>query len=116
MKFRSSIASRLHAAWFGGVLFATASSSFAQDDVLAVGKQLFTQGATPPCAICHTLADAESTGQIGPVLDEIKPDAQRVLKALRNGLGQMPSFKGKLSEEQMQALATYVSTVTGGAR
>jgi len=37
------------------------------------GKQLFLQAAKPSepsCASCHTLADAKSTGTIGPNLDD----------------------------------------------
>ncbi|MGY4827766.1 SorU family sulfite dehydrogenase c-type cytochrome subunit [Sphaerotilaceae bacterium SBD11-9] len=85
-------------------------------DQLALGKKLFTQAATPACAICHTLQDAGSQGAVGPVLDEIKPDAARVANALRNGLGNMPPYKASLSEEQIQALARYVSKASGGAQ
>lgn len=80
---------------------------------IEMGRKLFTQGATPPCAICHTLQDAKSSGMVGPVLDEIKPDADRVAKALRNGLGQMPSYQATLTEAQILALARYVSKVAG---
>jgi sulfite dehydrogenase len=52
---------------------------------------------------------------VGPVLDEIKPNAQRVANALRNGLGSMPSYGGKLSDSQIEALARYVSKASGGA-
>ena len=76
---------------------------------MEMGKQLFTVGAQPACAICHTLTDAGSEGAIGPVLDELQPDASRVAKALREGLGAMPSFSETLSEEQIAALALYVS-------
>jgi sulfite dehydrogenase len=82
-------------------------------DYLA-GKSLFLK-AVPACAICHTLNDAGSEGAVGPVLDEIKPNAQRVAKALRNGLGSMPSFASKLSDSQIEALARYVSKASGGA-
>ena len=75
---------------------------------MALGKKLFTT-ATPACALCHTLKDAGAEGAVGPVLDELKPDATRVAKALRDGLGAMPSFKATLSEEQIAALALYVS-------
>jgi cytochrome c6 len=75
---------------------------------LELGKKLFTQGAIPSCTVCHTLKDADSAGTVGPVLDELKPDAQRVATALRNGLGAMPSYKSSLSEEQILALARYV--------
>ncbi len=86
----------------------------AADAELALGKRLFIQSAVPACALCHTLRDAGSEGAVGPVLDEIKPDAARVAKALRNGLGNMPAFK-TLSEAEINALARYVSTATGGA-
>ena len=76
---------------------------------MELGKQLFMVGAQPACAICHTLKDAGSEGAVGPVLDELQPDAARVTKALRDGLGAMPSFKETLSEEQIAALALYVS-------
>ena len=76
---------------------------------MELGKQLFLVGAQPACAICHTLKDAGAEGAVGPVLDELKPDAARVTKALRDGLGAMPSFKATLSEEQIAALALYVS-------
>jgi cytochrome c6 len=70
------------------------------------GRKIFTS-VTPACALCHTLKDAGATGTIGPSLDELKPDAERVAKALRNGIGQMPAFP-QLSEAQVQALARYV--------
>lgn len=82
------------------------------DAELALGRQVFLQGAKPACALCHTLRDAGAEGQIGPVLDELKPDAARVLKILRSGFGAMPSFAEKLSEAEMQAVARYVATVT----
>lgn len=74
------------------------------------GRKLFT-GVTPACAICHTLKDAGAAGAVGPSLDELKPDAARVVKALRNGIGQMPAFP-QLTEQQVQALARYVEQAT----
>jgi sulfite dehydrogenase len=90
----------------------------AADDAaaLAAGKALFTGGATPPCALCHTLKDAGTTGAIGPPLDEIQPDAARVETALRNGIGAMPSYKATLKEDQILALARYVAKASGGAK
>jgi len=79
------------------------------------GKLLFTT-AVPACAICHTLKDAGSEGVVGPVLDEIKPDAARVAKALLNGLGNMPSYKAILTEVQITALARYVSRASGAEK
>jgi len=80
---------------------------------LAAGKKIFTTKAAPACALCHTLKDADSSGDIGPVLDELKPDAARVEKAVRGGIGVMPSFKGLLSEDEIRTVAKYVSAVAG---
>ena len=82
-------------------------------DPLAAGRKRFTEGASPPCALCHTLADAGAAGAIGPVLDELKPDAERVAKAIRNGIGQMPSYRATLSDADIEALAEYVSKAAG---
>ena len=83
---------------------------------LQLGKTLFTVGANPPCATCHTLKDAGATGAVGPVLDELQPTAERVVAALKNGIGMMPSYQSSLSEAQMRALARYVAKASGGAR
>jgi mono/diheme cytochrome c family protein len=85
----------------------------AADD--ALGKQLFSKGATPPCAVCHALKDAGASGEVGPSLDELKPDAERVAKAIRNGIGQMPAFSS-LTEQQIDAIAQYVARATGAAK
>ena len=71
------------------------------------GRKLFNE-VVPACALCHTLKDAGAAGEVGPSLDELKPDHDRVVKALRNGIGQLPAFR-QLSEEQIQALARYVA-------
>lgn len=91
------------------------SSAVAGDTAtLARGKDLFTGAAVPACAICHTLADAGAEGAIGPDLDELKPTKDVVLKVIREGMGAMPSFAETMSEEDMQAVAEYVVSATGG--
>jgi cytochrome c6 len=80
------------------------------------GKALFTRGAVPACGLCHTLRDAGTEGAVGPVLDELKPDAARVAQALRNGIGQMPSYRASLSDVQIRALAEYVSAATAASQ
>lgn len=89
-----------------GVLLSTAWPAHAQED----GKKLFIS-STPACALCHRLKDAGAEGQIGPSLDELKPDAGRVMKALRVGIGQMPAFP-QLTEDQIKAIAVYVESAT----
>ena len=78
------------------------------------GKALFMEKAVPACAVCHALKDAGATGEIGPSLDELKPDAARVAKALRNGIGQMPAYKDSLNAAQIEALSKYVAKASGG--
>jgi len=90
----------------GALLAMTGPCVHADED----GRKLFAS-VTPACALCHTLKDAGATGAVGPSLDELKPDAQRVAKAVRNGIGQMPAFP-HLSEAQIQALARYVESAT----
>lgn len=75
---------------------------------MALGKKLFTT-TTPACALCHTLKDAGAEGAIGPVFDELQPDAARVTRALRDGIGSMPSFRAGLSDAEIAAIALYVS-------
>ncbi len=95
------------AAAFAALAFAALPAAAQADDE---GRRLFT-GVTPACALCHTLKDAGAAGAVGPSLDELRPDRERVIKALRNGVGQMPPF-GHLSEAQIQALARYVEAAT----
>ena len=82
---------------------------------MALARALFTKGAVPPCALCHTLKDAGAAGAVGPALDELQPDAARVVAALKNGIGAMPSYKATLTEAQMQALGRYVAKASGAA-
>ena len=99
------------------LLLATGLTAHAADDAtqMALGKKLFTT-AVPACAVCHTLKDAGAEGAVGPVLDELQPDAARVSKALRDGLGSMPSFKSSLTEAQIAAIALYVSKASRGEK
>jgi mono/diheme cytochrome c family protein len=105
---------RLAACGLAALLLAAPWAAQAADEAQrALGRQLFTQGAVPACALCHTLRDAGAEGAIGPVLDELKPDAARVAKAMRQGIGQMPSFVGRLTDAQIDAVARYVAAVAG---
>jgi mono/diheme cytochrome c family protein len=74
------------------------------------GKQVF---ASAGCGTCHTLADAGSSGTIGPDLDDAQPSKELAIDRVTNGAGAMPPFAGELSEQQIDAVATYVSTVAG---
>jgi sulfite dehydrogenase len=99
------------------LLVATQAAWADNAGLMAQGRLLFKQqSAMPACALCHTLKDAGAQGEVGPSLDELKPDAARVAKALRNGIGQMPSYRGKLTEQQIENLARYVAQASGAPR
>lgn len=75
----------------------------------AAGKSVFTAN----CGSCHTLKDAGTHGNVGPNLDQLKPAQPIVVRQVTNGGAIMPPFKNKLSQAQIQAVATYVSSVAG---
>ena len=78
----------------------------------AAGKAVFTGSAG--CSGCHTLADAQATGTVGPNLDQLKPSYDAAVAQVTNGGGAMPPFKGTLTEQQIKDVAAYVSTATQG--
>ncbi len=77
---------------------------------LAEGKAIFQSKG---CASCHTLKAAGASGTVGPNLDQKKPPKALVVERVTNGRRAMPSFKGQLSQAQIDAVATYVSSVAG---
>jgi cytochrome c553 len=77
----------------------------------AAGAQVF---ASAGCGGCHTLSAANASGSVGPNLDEAKPDHDLVVDRVTNGQGVMPSFKGQLSDQQIQDVAAYVVQSTSG--
>lgn len=66
------------------------------------------------CGACHTLAAAHATGTIGPNLDQLKPDYRHVTAQVTLGGAVMPSFKSKLTAQQIADVAAYVVKSTGG--
>jgi mono/diheme cytochrome c family protein len=98
-----------------GVPLVSPLAASAQDEPSAeLGKRIFIAEAQPPCGLCHALADAGTTGEIGPSLDELKPTEERVRAAVRDGVGVMPAYE-TLSEEEIAAVARYVATAVGQA-
>jgi mono/diheme cytochrome c family protein len=76
----------------------------------AKGKEIF---AAQGCGSCHTLSDAGTSGTVGPNLDEAKPSSDHVVEMVTNGSGAMPSFKDKLSQQEINDVAAYVSSAAG---
>lgn len=99
-----------HAAETGGGTTEGGTTTEAPAGDAAAGKQVFESAG---CVACHTLADAGSTGTVGPNLDDAKPPATLVVTRVTDGAGAMPSFKDKLTEQQIQDVAAYVSSVAG---
>ena len=76
---------------------------------VAAGKEIFLAN----CGSCHTLADAGTSGAVGPNLDDLAPDAETVSNQVTSGGGAMPSFSDKLSADDIANVAAYVSSVAG---
>ncbi len=76
------------------------------------------------CGDCHTLAAADSSGTIGPNLDEVLAGESRSF--IRESItdpnaeiapgytGIMPSFADDLSPEELESLVTFLEQSTGG--
>jgi mono/diheme cytochrome c family protein len=75
------------------------------------GEKIF---ASAGCGGCHTLEAAGSSGNVGPNLDDAKPDLALAVNRVTNGAGAMPSFKGQLSEQEIADVAQYVVESTQG--
>jgi len=72
----------------------------------AAGKEVF---ASAGCGGCHTFSAAGSSGGIGPNLDDASPSFDKVVTQVTNGGGAMPSFSDKLTPQQIQEVAAFVS-------
>ena len=80
------------------------------DEKMELGLDIFNNKAQ--CGMCHTLKAAESEGQIGANLDELKPTLSRIIYAVTNGIGVMPAFEGMLTIEEIETVAKYVYNST----
>lgn len=76
----------------------------------AAGKAVFTTN----CGGCHTLADAGTTGNVGPNLDDSKPTTELIVTNVTNGKGTMPPFGESLTDQQIADVAAYITQSTAG--
>src|SRR3712207_9457175 len=67
------------------------------------GQELFSN----TCGGCHTLEAAGASGQTGPNLDELKPDADRVAEAIAEGPGIMPEDRQSTRLNSSHANTSY---------
>ena len=90
----------------------TAAAAAAPGDPAAVkekGRELF---ATWGCASCHSLADADATGHVGPAFDgNANLTKAFVIDRVTNGQGPMPAFGGQMTDPEIDAIATYITMV-----
>jgi len=77
------------------------------DELFNKGKEVFLGAGN--CVTCHMLSDAGSNAMVGPNLNEIRPDIQRTIMAVRNGIGVMPAMEGILTDKEIEAVAYYTS-------
>ena len=85
------------------------TTSTATTEASAEGEKVFTEN----CAGCHTLKEADASGQVGPNLDDLQPSEATVQAKVTGGGGGMPSFKGQLTDAQIAAVAAFVSSSAG---
>ena len=89
------------------ILLFTSIYSVNADELFNKGKEIFLGAGN--CAACHMLSDAGSNSMVGPNLNEIRPDTQRIIMAVRNGIGVMPAMEGILTDKEIEAVAHYTS-------
>jgi mono/diheme cytochrome c family protein len=74
------------------------------------GAEVYAQAG---CGGCHALAAANSSGGVGPDLDDVEPSFDHVVERVTEGSGLMPSFRDQLSEQQIRDVAAFVSESAG---
>ena len=105
---------------------ATTGTSEAPAGDVAAGEQIFTTSAQPPCASCHTLAEANASGTVGPDLDQVlkgkdaafihesivDPDAE-VASGFRAGV--MPAvYADQLDDQELADLVAFLEQSVNG--
>ena len=91
---------------------AAAVTLFPAAAAAGTGPQVWSQAG---CGGCHTLRAAGATGSAGPDLDALRPSSAAVASQVTYGGGGMPSFGSSLTASEIQSLASWVSSVAGGA-
>ena len=77
---------------------------------MILGLEVYNNKAQ--CGVCHILKAAESSGDVGPNLDELKPTEDQIIYVVTNGIGVMPPWDGILSKKEIEAVAHYVFNST----
>jgi cytochrome c6 len=80
------------------------------EEKMRLGLDIYNNKAM--CGTCHTLKDAGSTGDIGPNLDMLKPQIEKIIYAVTNGIGVMPPWLDILTPEEIETVAYFVFNST----
>ena len=92
------------------LFFLIFSDSVFADPKMKLGLDVYNNKAQ--CGVCHTLKSAKSTGNIGPNLDQLKPQISQIIAVVTNGIGVMQAWEGILTSEEIEAVAYYVFNST----
>src|SRR5262245_25503297 len=65
--------------------------------------------ASAGCGGCHTFEAANSSGSVGPDLDDIDVTFDQVVDQVTNGGGAMPAFGDELSAQEIDDVAAFVT-------
>lgn len=83
---------------------------------LDAGRQLYVEGTSPPCAQCHSLADAGAESDRASDLDRRGSTAREVVVSIVGGhIGahEAQGYRIEMSDRQIADLAAYVGAVAG---
>ena len=70
------------------------------EDLITIGENIFYNREA--CVNCHILNAADGGNN--------QLSKEHVINIVTNGYGVMPAYKNKLTKEEIEAVATYVST------
>ena len=101
----------LGSAWLVSVsaaLFSVNAQAFTADDV-AAGQAVYNR----TCVHCHGRNMVNSGTTVYDLRRFPQDDKPRFLESVNNGKGNMPSWKGRLKDEEIEALWAYVATRGG---
>ena len=90
------------------ILFSLNINTLKADSKMEMGLDVYNNKAM--CGSCHRLSATESVSEIGPNLDQLKPQISQIILAVTNGIGVMPAFESMLTSEEIEAVAYFVST------
>ena len=76
------------------------------DEMFNLGKKIFFGKGN--CSSCHVLTNQEDNGSVAQNLNKIKPNMDRIIYTVTEGVGVMPSYKDILSFDDIDSLAVYV--------